>query len=114
MTNGASSAYSGGSSSAIGSHHAESRSRDTPVGWPSRRSASMQITAAASREPNSSMSLPWIGVPVMSQDSAARRPLITLGNIIDATRADALRNQLVAHRDFRDLSLGPDTRRRYG
>jgi len=32
MQNGASRTYSGGSSSAIGSHQADSRSRDTPDG----------------------------------------------------------------------------------
>ena len=50
----------------------------------------------------------------MSQDSAARGPSITLGNIIEAIRAIALRNRYVARRGFRGASLEMKTPVHYG
>src|ERR1700744_432897 len=86
IMNGASKAYSGGSRSAIGSHHADSRSRETPVGCPSRRMASMQITAAASSAPNSSRSRLWMGVSASSQPI---RPRTHARTVTKYTMSDA-------------------------
>ena len=78
MTSGASIAYRGGSSSAMGSHHAESRSRDIPDGWPSLRIASMQITAAPSSAANRITSAACSGVMASCQPISPRSQATTV------------------------------------
>ncbi|GAA3104023.1 hypothetical protein GCM10020001_021730 [Nonomuraea salmonea] len=69
---GAKSAYTGGRSSATGSHHADSRSRDTPAGMPSRLVASMQTAPHAMRAANVSASRHWKTVNAESMTIATR------------------------------------------